>query len=110
MDLTFLPQPLVVVCNHIVENHHRQHGYSELPRDLWHKDTMGFIIIHEDLNSLLGAATAAWKIRLFCFIGVLGIAALAAFYNWWCGLAIIPTLFSAILPKSKEVFIRLLQL
>jgi len=37
MDLTFLPQPLVVVCNHIVENHHRQHGYSELPRDLWHK-------------------------------------------------------------------------
>jgi hypothetical protein len=55
---------------------------------------MGFITIHEDLFSFLGAATAAWKRRLLCFAGVFGITALAAFYNWWRGLAIIPTILA----------------
>ena len=94
MDLQFLPKPLVVACNRIVESHHKQHGYSELTRQLWHKDTLAFIALHEDLFSLLGAATASWKIRRLCFVGVLGIVALAAFYNWWCGLAIIPTILA----------------
>jgi hypothetical protein len=102
MDLQFLPKSLVVTCNRIVANHHKQHGHSELTRNLWHKDTMGFISIHEDLFSLLGAATAAWKIRLLCFAGIFGVAALAAFYNWWCGLAIIPAILAERRFAKKE--------
>ena len=55
MDLKFLPKRLVSFCNVLVDKHHHQHGYSDLVRFLWHKDTMGFIAIHEDLFTLLGA-------------------------------------------------------
>jgi len=53
MNLSFLPKRLVVFCNLMVKQHHKVHGYSGLSDYLWHKDTMVFMAIHEDLLALI---------------------------------------------------------
>jgi hypothetical protein len=95
MDLTFLPKRLILFCNGLVERHHKQHGYSEIAGLIWHKDTMGFVAIHEDLLSLLGAATASWKMRNVCLALSLAILILAVFTGWWIALGSIGTLIAA---------------
>jgi hypothetical protein len=102
MDLTFLPKRLVPFCNGLVEQHHKQHGYSDLSRFIWHKDTMGFIAIHEDLLSLLGAATASWKLKNMCLALSLVIVILAAVVSWWIGLGLIATVFAAHYFKKRS--------
>jgi hypothetical protein len=92
-NLRFLPKRLVHFCNMVVEQHHATHGYSSLAAHMWHKDTNVFIAPHEDLFALLGAATAAWKIRNFSFVVGIGLLILSSLINWALIWGLVPLFF-----------------
>jgi hypothetical protein len=102
MEFEWLPKELVTRCNALVAAYHKARGGS-LPKILWHRDTMVFIAIHVDLRSFLNAANAAWKFSIAGGIGAIVALVLAAVWNWWIALAIIPTTFVMIYFKRREV-------
>jgi hypothetical protein len=93
LTLSFLPRLLVQFCHDIVEKHHKTHGYSSFVKQLWHRDTNGFIAIHKDLFAFFHNAELLWRIRRFCFIVTAGLLITSfATSCWWVLLALIPLL------------------
>jgi hypothetical protein len=92
LTLSFLPRLLVQFCHDIVEKHHKSHGYSSLVKQLWHRDTNGFIAIHKDLFAFLHNAVFLWRIRRFCFIVTAGLLITSFVTIWWVLLSLIPLL------------------
>jgi hypothetical protein len=90
MEFEWLPKGLTTRCNALVAAHHKTYGGS-VPKIVGHRDTLVIILTHEDLRTLLGSATALWKMSVV--LGVVAVFAfvLAAVLNWWIALALIPT-------------------
>src|SRR5205085_7563353 len=63
-----------------------------VPKIVGHRDTLVIVLTHEDLRTLLGSATAAWKISLALGVAAAFAFVLAAVLNWWINLALIPML------------------
>jgi hypothetical protein len=95
MEFEWLPKGLTTRCNALVAAHNKTYGGS-VPKIVGDRDILVIVLTHEDLRTLLGSATAAWKISLA--LGVVSVLALvlAAVLNWWIGLLLIPTVSGAI--------------
>jgi hypothetical protein len=101
MEFEWLPSDLTIKCNALVAAHRKRYGGS-LPKLLWQRDTMVFIAMHPDLLTLLGSATAVWKISLL--LGAVATLALvvAAILAWWVALALIPACLAMAYLKRQE--------
>src|SRR5438270_6682861 len=91
VEFEWLPKGLTTRCNALVAAHHKTYGGS-VPKIVGHRDTLVIVLTHEDLRTLLGSATAAWKISLALGVAAAFAFVLAAVLNWWINLALIPML------------------
>jgi hypothetical protein len=101
VEFDWLPKELIMKCDFCVARHHKAHGGS-LPKILWQRETMLIVGMHGDLLTLLGSATAAWKICLAFGVAAAVALVLAAVLNWWIALALIPLAFGTIYFKKRE--------
>jgi hypothetical protein len=101
VEFEWLPSDLTIKSNALVMAHRKAFGGS-LPKLLWQRDTMVFVGMHPDLLTLLGSATAAWKMSLV--LGVVATLALvfAAIVTWWVALALIPACLAMAYFKRRE--------
>src|SRR5260370_42223097 len=90
MDFPFLPKRLVTGCDRIIEQQYKQGLQSNLMKTLTEKDTMVFILVHEDLRGMLGASVACWRFGVLCFAACAVAFLLSVFISWWIALTIGP--------------------
>jgi len=69
MDFPYLPKKLVTVCSGIIKGRVTHPAYPSLMRTLSETDTLTFILVHDDLRSLLGGARAARRLGTMCYLG-----------------------------------------
>ena len=109
----FIPKGLIAVCRHRVELCHKQDRSLKLPKIFTDdKDTMVFILVHEDTRTLSGAAWAFFKLGIFWFIMFILLTACSYIFYWWIGLGALSAFVGSIycLKRAKAMNISIASL
>ncbi len=84
-----VPVDLLRKCTAIARATHDQMGYRPLPSLIVTRDNMVVLATVPDALTVVGTASATWKLRLMCWLLAVVIVLLAWRFSWWILLAIL---------------------
>ena len=80
---SFLPQNLRYKCFALVQSIHKAHGFGDLPNRLVTKNNLVTLGCQPDMLAIMQASSAAFKLRIVCWLVAVGLAVAALIYRWW---------------------------
>jgi hypothetical protein len=88
---SFLPKNLRYKCFALVQSSHKAHGFGDLPKKLVTRDNLVTLGCQPDMLVIMQASSAAFKLRVVCWMVAVGLAVAALFFSWWlvCGLILV---------------------
>jgi hypothetical protein len=88
---SFLPADLRYKCFALVQSSHKAHGFGDLPKRLVTRDNLVILGCQPDMLVIMQASSAAFKLRIICWMVAVGLAVAALFFSWWllCGLVLV---------------------
>jgi len=97
----WLPRGFMPVCATLITNHHRKWGGS-LPKILWHRETMVFVMMHEDLRILLLAATSARKMVVASGVTAVVAVIFGMWLRAWIAIITVPAVAALMYFRRSE--------